>query len=125
MCANSFDGNDSIKVCEALAPVIESLRQGEGPFFLEFSTYRWREHCGPNFDNDLGYRTIDEYEEWKSCDPIPHLFQELKSQNICDDSNLSKIEMKVKGLVDEAFAHAISSPFPEVSEAFKHVYAEK
>jgi len=27
--------------------------------------------------------------------------------------------------VDEAFAHAISSPFPEVSEAFKHVYAEK
>jgi pyruvate dehydrogenase E1 component alpha subunit len=125
MCANSVDGNDSVKVCEALAPVIESLRQGEGPFFLEFSTYRWREHCGPNFDNDLGYRTIDEYEEWKSCDPIPHLLQELKSQNICDDSNLSKIEMKVKGLVDEAFAHAISSPFPEVSEAFKHVYAEK
>jgi len=125
MCANSVDGNDSVKVCEALAPVIESLRQGEGPFFLEFSTYRWREHCGPNFDNNLGYRTIDEYEEWKSCDPIPHLFQELKSQNICDDSNLSKIEMKVKGLVDEAFAHAISSPFPEASEAFKHVYAEK
>lgn len=125
MCATSVDGNNSIEVCEALVPVIESLRQGKGPFFLEFSTYRWREHCGPNFDNDLGYRTIDEYEEWKSCDPIPHLFQELKSHNICDDSNLSKIEMKVKGLVDEAFAHAISSPFPEVSEAYKHVYAEK
>jgi pyruvate dehydrogenase E1 component alpha subunit len=125
MCATSVDGNNSIEVCEALVPVIESLRQGEGPFFLEFYTYRWREHCGPNFDNDLGYRTKDEYEKWRSRDPIPRLFRELKSQNICDESDLSKIEMKVKVLVDEAFTHAISSPFPEASEAFKHVYAKK
>jgi pyruvate dehydrogenase E1 component alpha subunit len=125
MCATSVDGNNSIEVCEALVPVIESLRQGEGPFFLEFSTYRWREHCGPNFDNDLGYRTKDEYEKWRSRDPIPLLFQELKSQNICDDSDFSKIQTKVKVLVDEAFTHAINSPFPKAPEAFKHVYAEK
>ena len=125
MYTASVDGNDSIKVCEALLPVIQSLREGEGPFFLEFSTYRWREHCGPNFDNDLGYRTKDEYERWRSRDPIPKLFQELKSENICDNSDLSKIEMKVKLVVDEAFTHAINSSFPEASEAFKHVYAEK
>ena len=125
MQVNSVDGNDSLKVCEALLPVIKSLREGVGPFFLEFSTYRWREHCGPDFDNDLGYRTKDEYEEWLTRDPITNLFQELKSQNISSDSDFSKIKMKVKVEVDEAFTQAISSPFPEATEAFKHVYAEK
>ena len=33
------------------------IRAGRGPQFVELETYRWREHCGPNYDNDLGYRT--------------------------------------------------------------------
>jgi pyruvate dehydrogenase E1 component alpha subunit len=47
-----------------------SIRDGDGPAFIELSTYRWREHCGPNFDNDLGYRSAEEFEEWRVGDPI-------------------------------------------------------
>ena len=36
---------------------LADIRAGGGPRFLEFSTYRWREHCGPFYDNDIGYRT--------------------------------------------------------------------
>ena len=44
-------------------PVIKKIRNGIGPVFIEFSTYRWLEHCGPNYDNDIGYRSIVEFEK--------------------------------------------------------------
>ena len=49
---------------------MDNVRSGKGPYFLEFETYRWREHCGPNFDNDLGYRSNDEFLKWKGKCPI-------------------------------------------------------
>ena len=30
-----------------MSEAFENVRNGHGPVFLEFSTYRWREHCGP------------------------------------------------------------------------------
>ena len=35
-----------------------------GPYFFEFKNYRWREHCGPNYDNDIGYRQKNEFKYW-------------------------------------------------------------
>ena len=69
------DGNDPQAVYEAAVAAIALIRAGQGPFFLELTTYRWREHCGPNYDNDIGYRTEEEFQEWKRKDPIP-LFEE-------------------------------------------------
>ena len=34
------------------------------------TNYRWREHCGQGYDNDIGYRTELEFESWKQKDPI-------------------------------------------------------
>ena len=31
---------------------VRAIRAGGGPRFYEFATYRWREHCGPLYDND-------------------------------------------------------------------------
>jgi len=33
---------------EIMQKAVNSVRAGQGPWFLEFSTYRWREHCGHN-----------------------------------------------------------------------------
>ena len=32
------------------------FQKNRKPVFLEFETYRWLEHCGPNNDDDLKYR---------------------------------------------------------------------
>ena len=58
------DGNDVCAVFEASSKACQSIRSGNGPIFLEMPTYRWREHCGPNYDNDIGYRTEEEFESW-------------------------------------------------------------
>ena len=43
---------------------VARARAGSGPTFLLLDTYRWREHCGPSFDNHIGYRTEAEFSEW-------------------------------------------------------------
>ena len=64
------DGNNIQAVYEQSQKAVNHAREGKGPYFLEFETYRWREHCGPDFDNDLGYRSENEYLKWKKRCPV-------------------------------------------------------
>jgi pyruvate dehydrogenase E1 component alpha subunit len=45
-----------------------AIRAGNGPYFLECRTYRFRAHS--MFDAQL-YRTKEEIAQWKERDPIP------------------------------------------------------
>ena len=58
--SSECDGNDVIAVQERTAQLVNKIKKGEGPKFLELHTYRWLEHCGPNYDDELGYRTIND-----------------------------------------------------------------
>ena len=55
------DGNKVDEVYKMVSKAKSNILLGKGPQFLEFETYRWREHCGPNFDNDIGYREEQEF----------------------------------------------------------------
>ena len=116
------DGNDAVSVFEKVSQAVSGMRTGSGPFFFEFSTYRWREHCGHNFDNDLGYRTVDEYELWKQKDPVFRLLRELVEDAVLTEANVLELDAKISKEVEEAFAFAEASPFPEFSD-MKGVYA--
>jgi len=50
------DGNDVIAVHEVTTAAVARARAGNGPSLIVADTYRWLEHCGPNYDNDIGYR---------------------------------------------------------------------
>ena len=118
------DGNNPIEVYHLIKNAVASIRQGNGPVFLEFVTYRWREHCGPNFDNNLGYRTEEEFLEWKKRDPIPFLEEYLISQNAIDSDNIKIIEKDIMLVINRAFSLAENDPFPEEKEAFTGLCAE-
>jgi pyruvate dehydrogenase E1 component alpha subunit len=49
------DGNDVLAVFDTTKEAVARARAGQGPTLIVADTYRWREHCGPNFDNDIGY----------------------------------------------------------------------
>jgi pyruvate dehydrogenase E1 component alpha subunit len=112
------NGNDANDVYQELQKVITKMRKGGGPHFIEFDTYRWREHCGPNYDNDIGYRSEEEFLEWKKLDPLKALEDKLTFDDI------SKIRDQVETEVKDAFDFAKSSPFPSEDEAYKGVYAQ-
>jgi pyruvate dehydrogenase E1 component alpha subunit len=117
------DGNDARGVYAALSEGVDAIRRGEGPRFYEFETYRWREHCGPMYDNDLGYRSVAEYEAWKLRDPVLSLQRALIGAGVVSETDVAAVQAEIDAEIDAAFAFAEASPFPEASDAFTDVYA--
>jgi len=117
------DGNDVETVYEMTRDAVATARRGAGPVFLEFATYRWREHCGPNFDNHIGYRSEDEYEAWKQRDPVALYRNRLIKEGVADAQELDALADELNTILDEAVAFAKSSPFPNPDQASENVYA--
>ncbi len=117
------DGNDMEEVWRLSKQAVDHVRAGKGPAFLEFSTYRWREHCGPYYDNQLGYRTEREFLEWKERCPVQRLKQRLLDEKILTAQIITEIEKELASEIDEAFLFAKESPFPPKESILQHIYA--
>lgn len=104
--AELLDGNDVLAVSKAAKAAVQRARSGEGPTFLECTTYRFLEHCGPLTDYHLGHRTEEEGEEWKAKDPVFRL-----EQKVSDDLRAS-LTQKYRQEVHAAFESARKAPFP-------------
>jgi len=118
------DGNDVETVFRMTTDAANRIRNGEGPQFLEFSTYRHREHCGPNFDNDIGYRSEEEFLQWKDRDPISIYEKKLLAERAITKAGIDDMQARITAEVAEAFAFAESSPFPAATDALANVYAQ-
>jgi pyruvate dehydrogenase E1 component alpha subunit len=132
LCANaralgvesrSGDGNDVEQVHAIAQNAIASIRSGAGPAFLEFSTYRWREHCGPNYDNDIGYRTTKEFEIWRDRCPLAIAERRLSERGADTAALRARHEMDIRREVAAAFEFAKAAAFPPRHAAFERVYA--
>ncbi len=117
------DGHNIASSHGIMKNAVDRVRSTGAPFFLEFATYRWREHCGHGFDNDIGYRTQEEFLEWQAKDPLNNLEQQLKKTSLHMAISLEKIKSEIVSEVGKAFEFAESSPFPAQSEAYDGVYA--
>jgi pyruvate dehydrogenase E1 component alpha subunit len=116
------DGNDVFAVFAAAREAVERSRRGEGPSFLECMTYRWREHVGPLWDYDKGYRTKAEVDEWIARCPIKRATERLVAEGSC---SMEEIEQLGRGYLDEvnrAVAAAKDSPFPAVEDLTAGTY---
>jgi pyruvate dehydrogenase E1 component alpha subunit len=123
MLAHQDDGNDPLRVYDLTSEAVEHARSGRGPVFLEFKTYRWREHCGPNFDNHIGYRTESEFREWEKRDPIATFGRLLRNESEYDDARLARFKERQAAEIAEAVSAAKAMPYPAASTLLEHVYA--
>jgi pyruvate dehydrogenase E1 component alpha subunit len=123
MATAHADGNDVEAVFHTTTEAVNRARRGDGPSFLLFDTYRWREHCGPDYDDHLKYRPSGELEKWKALDPIEHYFAELAKRGHLSGADRARLEAEISAEIDAAFEFAKASPLPEPSAAASHVYA--
>ena len=120
---DEVDGNNAIESFKSIESAVQRIKNNQGPQFIEFSTYRWLEHCGVNYDNDIGYRTEEEYLRWKKNDPISKLKDKLLQEKLISEVQTKEIIAKIEFEIKEAFAFAKESSFPENSEAYIGEYA--
>ena len=73
-------------------------------------------HCGPGYDNDIGYRSDLEFEFWKQKDPIESLSQQLDSDQVKEVTN------EIRDEIEAAFVFAENSSFAPSSSASENVY---
>lgn len=117
------DGNNVSAVFTAATTAAAHARSGLGPTLFIADTYRWREHCGPNYDNDIGYRTEAEFEEWRARDPVNRLRIALMEGSLLTSDDEIRIADKIADEINHAFAAAKSALFPAASTAGDYVYA--
>lgn len=124
MKAAAVDGNDVVDAYQKTQSALAEIRAGGGPQLLEFSTYRWLEHCGPNYDNDIGYRTEAEYLAWRAKEPIAKYSASLLSSGALSEAELAGMDRLIAEETEAAFRFAEASPFPDVSAAYDHLYCD-
>lgn len=118
------DGNDVEEAYGLAKKAVDLCRAGEGPAFLELKTYRWREHCGHNYDNHIGYRTEQEFIEWRARCPVERMQKRLMQEGLLSDRDLSGLRDEIMQETHAAFEAAKASPWPGPEEMLTHVYAE-
>jgi len=117
--ANGYDIEDTYT---KLKDAINYVRKKKKPFFIELDTYRFREHCGPNYDNELGYREVSEYENFLKIDPLISLKKYLL-ENLSEEE-LTSHEEKINQEIKDAFEFAEQSAWPKYENINKYLYKE-
>ncbi len=117
------DGNDVIGVYQKVKEALKIITAAKGPVFLECPTYRWREHCGPYFDNNLKYRTEAEFKTWQKKCPIARLKKYLIKNKIACEKDLQSIHAEIIQEIESAVSFAQKSPFPSRQASLNDVYA--
>jgi len=116
-----IDGMNVMVVREAAENALDHVRDGNGPFFLEIVTYRYRGH---SMGDPERYREKDEIERWQEEDPIGIYNKMLIDEEIAKEEELEDIETRVEAEVEEAVEFAESSPNPEPEALFEDIYVE-
>ncbi len=119
---DQVDGMDVMKVREKSLELIEEIRSGSGPQFLEVDTYRFRGH---SMGDPERYRLQDEIRKWQENDPIGIYRKHLMDNEISDENELNDVDKKALEIVEEAVKFAESSPEPAAEELFRHIYVEE
>ena len=115
------DGNDVVAVYRAAKAAVERARRGQGPSLIEVKTYRFREHVGPNYDIDLGYRTQAELDRWMAKEPVAGLARRLERAGVLPAVRRAELDARIEADIADAVAFAKSSPFPEPAALFADV----
>jgi len=120
MPAQQVDGMDVIKVHEVMSKVVEEVRNGSGPQFVEAKTFRYQGHSVADPDQ---YRDREMIEQWKKRDAIERLKRLLIDQHKADPAEIEAIDADVDRQMGEVVAFADASPAPDPETMFEHVYA--
>lgn len=117
----TVDGNDVLKVYEAVKEAVDFARDGNGPTLIECKTYRW---IGHHSGDPASYRPKDEVAAWKEKCPVKSFRQYLLTKGGFTEEEVTELEARISAELKEAVKFAEASLYPDASEAFTDIYAE-
>jgi len=117
------DGNNVLEVARSAKRLIQSCRDGNGPAFLEAVTHRQYGHVDWRTDIDVGInRSSTDIALWLRRDPILRLSRTLIDLNLLTEEELSEINSRISGTIDDDWEHALMDPYPPADQLLSAVY---
>jgi acetoin:2,6-dichlorophenolindophenol oxidoreductase subunit alpha len=131
--ATVIDGIDVGTVHQTAKDIVDRVRAGQGPLFVEARTHLWPGNAF-NMPKLVGGTTDiawawdpsgapEKVRDWhKSHDPILNYVRELAGAGVAR-AELEKIDADVRKQADEAAKFALESPLPQPQDAVKYAFA--
>ena len=118
------DGTNPAESIALFKEARSRIESQEEPQFIEFETYRWLEHCGPNDDDQLCYRPEGELNSWVEKDQLASVRAEIITKNLLTVDQVVSIDVSIEHEIDEAFSLAKNDQFPSLDEILDSAYAQ-
>jgi 2-oxoisovalerate dehydrogenase E1 component len=116
-----LDGNDPAAFHAGMKDVIDYVRAGKGPVFVEALTYRLGPHAGVGDNYNAAKEVLAAAKERA---PLEKTRALLIDAGICSEDELAAVEAAAKTEVDDAISRALESPATPVSETLIDVFAD-
>lgn len=128
--SSTINGIDATTVAEVVRPLVQEVREGGGPRFVETATVRWpgsrpvwpRLIGGPF---DIGWLTGEseaptELGGWtETGDPLYPLYQQLVAAGGPSSEELRGMDEEIQAEIDAAAEKAIAAPFPDTESVLR------
>jgi pyruvate dehydrogenase E1 component alpha subunit len=124
IAAERVDGMDVLAVRALMQKVVDQVRAGQGPFFIEAMTYRFMGHSMADPAHGH-YRTKEEVEEHRKHDPLLSLKQTILRHNLATEADFKQLERDIGEVVTAAVKFAEESPFPAPSDLHNDVLVKE
>lgn len=122
MPSEPVDGMNPDAVHEAFAKAAAHIRAGNGPYFLEIKTYRYKGH---SVSDPANYRTKEELQSYMDQDPVKSVEQRILQGGIATEAEIQTIKDEIRGIVEDAAQFAETSPLPDPSELYTDNYVQE
>jgi pyruvate dehydrogenase E1 component alpha subunit len=118
--AAQVDGMDVLAVRDLMQKVVDQVRRGQGPYFVEAVTYRFLGHSMADPAHGH-YRSKQEVEEERKRDPLLVLKQVLLDHKLGTETDFKQIEREVMDVVMASVKFADESPFPPPAALYEDI----
>ncbi|MDB5726292.1 MAG: hypothetical protein JWQ16_3046 [Novosphingobium sp.] len=116
-----LDGNDPAAFYSGMEEVVDSVRAGDGPVFVEAMTFRIGPHAGVG---DSPNHSKAEVATARDRSPVPRTRALLVDAGICSEAELEEVEAAAQAEVEAALAKALAAPITPAQETFTDVFAD-
>jgi pyruvate dehydrogenase E1 component alpha subunit len=124
----TVDGIDAVGLSEVVAPLVEEIRAGGGPRFVETASVRWPgsrpawpTQIGGPFAVEWLTGEVDapaEIAEWtRTGDPLRPLYDRLVVADAITPDGLRALDAEVSAEIDAAAERAVAAPLPDPEDA--------
>jgi pyruvate dehydrogenase E1 component alpha subunit len=120
--SSCVDGMELMEVRKAALEALQYVREGNGPFFMEVETYRFRGH---SMGDPERYRKAEEVKKWQENDPIGIFRRHIVGEGIAGEAEMDALDDKAEADTAAAVQFAEESPEPPPEALYENVYVEE